>query len=46
LKTVLLPVGYPPRALMRPEHPRDAPAFLHIDRFRGFTLPTTDKAMG
>ena len=43
---VLLPVGYPLRMLVRKEHPSDASAFIHVDRFTGFTLPTTAEPMG
>lgn len=42
---VLLPVGYPPRTFPRPAHPTDPSLFLHVDRFQGFGLPTTEEPM-
>jgi nitroreductase len=42
----LLPFGYPRGHVVRNEHPSDVEAFLHVDRFRGFGLPTTPEPMG
>jgi nitroreductase len=42
----LLPLGYPRGGVVRSEHPSDVEAFLHVDRFRGFGLPTTHEPMG
>jgi nitroreductase len=42
----LLPFGYPRGRIVRSEHPSDVDAFLHVDRFRGFGLPTTPEPMG
>jgi nitroreductase len=42
----LLPIGYPRGVAVRNAHPIDVSDFLHIDRFTGFRLPTTDKPMG
>jgi nitroreductase len=42
----LLPFGYPRGHVVRNEHPSDVDAFLHVDRFRGFGLPTTPEPMG
>ncbi len=42
----LLPFGYPRGHVVRSEHPSDVEAFLHVDRFRGFGLPTTPEPMG
>ncbi len=42
----LLPFGYPRGCVVRNEHPSDVDAFLHVDRFRGFGLPTTPEPMG
>ncbi|MCX6101228.1 MAG: hypothetical protein NTV92_07385, partial [Candidatus Bipolaricaulota bacterium] len=42
----LLPFGYPHGRVVRSEHPSDVEAFLHVDRFRGFGLPTTPEPMG
>ena len=42
----LLPFGYPRGRIVRSEHPCDTGSFLHIDRFRGFDLPTTPEPMG
>jgi hypothetical protein len=42
----LLPFGYPRGHVVRNEHPSDVDAFLHVDRFRGFGLPTTSEPMG
>jgi nitroreductase len=42
----LLPLGYPRGRVVRSEHPSDVEAFLHVDRFRGFGLPTTHEPMG
>jgi len=41
-----LPFGYPRGHVVRNEHPSDVDAFLHVDRFRGFGLPTTPEPMG
>jgi nitroreductase len=41
-----LPLGYPRGRVVRNEHPSDVDAFLHIDHFRGFGLPTTSEPMG
>ncbi len=42
----LLPFGYPRGRVVRNEHPSDVDAFLHVDKFRGFSLPTTVEPMG
>ncbi len=42
----LLPFGYPRGHVVRNAHPSDVEAFLHVDRFRGFGLPTTPEPMG
>ena len=42
----LLPFGYPRGRVVRSEHPSDVDAFLHVDTFRGFSLPTTAEPMG
>ena len=42
----LLPFGYPRGRVVRNEHPSDVDAFLHVDTFRGFSLPTTAEPMG
>ncbi len=42
----LLPFGTPRGGVARNEHPSDVDTFLHIDRFRGFDLPTTPEPMG
>jgi nitroreductase len=42
----ILPFGYPLGRVVRSEHPCDTGSFLHIDRFRGFGLPTTPEPMG
>ncbi len=41
-----LPFGYPRGHVVRNAHPSDVEAFLHVDRFRGFGLPTTPEPMG
>jgi nitroreductase len=41
-----LPFGYPRGHVVRNEHPSGVDAFLHVDRFRGFSLPTTPEPMG
>ncbi len=41
-----LPLGYPCGRVARNEHPTDVDAFLHIDRFGGFRLPTTTEPVG
>jgi len=41
-----LPFGYPHGHVVRNEHPSDVDPFLHVDRFRGFGLPTTPEPMG
>jgi nitroreductase len=42
----LLPFGYPRGRVVRNEHPSEVDAFLHVDRFGGFHLPTTPEPMG
>jgi nitroreductase len=42
----LLPLGYPRGHVLRNAHPSDVDPFLHVDRFRGFGLPTTPEPMG
>lgn len=42
----LIPFGYPRGRVVRSEHPSDVDAFLHIDHFHGFSLPTTPEPMG
>lgn len=42
----LLPFGHPRGRVVRNEHPSDVDAFLHVDRFGGFHLPTTAEPMG
>jgi len=42
----LLPIGYPRGKVIHNPHPTRVGDFLHIDRFTGFTLPTTDEPMG
>ncbi len=42
----LLPFGYPGGKVVRSAHPTDVEAFLHSDRFRGFSLPTTPEPLG
>jgi nitroreductase len=41
-----LPLGYPRGSVVRSVHPEDVEAFLHVDTFRGFSLPTTAQPMG
>ena len=41
-----LPFGYPRGSVVRNAHPTDVEEFLHVDRFRGFSLPTTPEPMG
>jgi nitroreductase len=41
-----LPPGYPRGSVVRSVHPEDVEAFLHVDTFRGFSLPTTAQPMG
>jgi len=43
---VLLPIGYPRFTPKRHAHPTDPSPFIHEDKFRGFSLPTTEKQMG
>ena len=42
----LLPFGYPRGHIARNAHPANVEAFLHVDTFRGFSLPTTVEPMG
>jgi nitroreductase len=42
----LLAFGYPRGRVVRNAHPSDVEAFLHVDRFHGFSLPTTSEPMG
>jgi nitroreductase len=42
----LLPFGYPRGHIARNAHPANVEAFLHVDTFRGFSLPTTAEPMG
>jgi nitroreductase len=42
----LIPFGHPRGRVVRSEHPSDVHAFLHIDHFHGFGLPTTPEPMG
>jgi nitroreductase len=42
----LLPFGYPRGHVVRTAHPSNVEAFFHVDRFRGFSLPTTAEPMG
>ncbi len=41
-----LPFGYPRGHVVRNAHPTDIEAFLHVDQFHGFSLPTTSEPMG
>lgn len=41
-----LPLGYPRGRVVHSGHPESAEAFLHVDRFGGFHLPTTPEPMG
>ncbi len=42
----LLPIGYPRGKVVHNPHPHRSEDFLHIDRFTGFSLPTTNEPMG
>jgi nitroreductase len=42
---VLLPIGYPRSKPRRRAHPTDPAPFLHEDKFRGFSMPTTAEQM-
>ncbi len=42
----LLPIGYPRGRMIRNPHPAHVDDFIHVDRFSGFPLPTTEEPMG